>query len=107
MAELQLLGIVEAGFPTSAEEELADTMTLDEYLIGNKEASYLLKVKSDSFADAGILTGDTLVVERGKDPKRNSIVIVEKDGSYSMQYFHKIRKGSVVAAVVTAVVRKY
>src|SRR5262245_56723410 len=39
-----LLGTVTAGFPSPAEEELADTMTLDEYLISNKEATYLLKV---------------------------------------------------------------
>ncbi len=105
--ELQLLGIVEAGFPTSAEEELTDTMTLDEYLLDNKEASYLLKVKSDHMEEAGILKGDTLVVERGKDPKKNSIVIVEKNGSYSMCYYGDIKVDSIVAAVVTAVIRKY
>jgi SOS-response transcriptional repressor LexA len=36
-----LLGTVTAGFPSPAEEKLADTMTLDEYLISNKEASAL------------------------------------------------------------------
>ena len=35
--EVPLLGIVEAGFPSPAEEELIDTMSLDEYLIENKE----------------------------------------------------------------------
>jgi SOS-response transcriptional repressor LexA len=107
MAELQLLGIVEAGFPTSAEEELMDTLTLDEWVIGNKEASYLLKVKSKSMEDAGIFPGDTLVVERGKDARKNDIVIVEKEGSYSMQYFSKLKKEARVEAVVTAVIRKY
>src|SRR5512135_1673336 len=33
----RVLGTVEAGFPSPAEEELADTMSLDEWLIGNKE----------------------------------------------------------------------
>lgn len=107
MAELQLLGIVEAGFPTSADEELVDTMSLDEWVIGNKEASYLLKVKSNSMEEAGILAGDTLVVERGKDPKKNDIVIVEKHGSYEMTYFHKLKSTARVEAVVTAVIRKY
>lgn len=107
MAELQLLGMVEAGFPTSAEEELMDTLSLDEWVIGNKEASYLIQVKGNSMEEAGILAGDTLVVERGKDAKRNDIVIVEKEGSYSMTYLHKLKSSHKVEAVVTAVIRKY
>jgi repressor LexA len=36
---LPILGTVTAGFPSPAEEELADTMSLDEYMITNKEAT--------------------------------------------------------------------
>lgn len=105
--ELEKRGVVEAGFPTSAEEELVDTISLDEYLIDNKEASYLLNVKTDSMRESGILRGDTLVVERGKDPKKNDIVIVLSSGAYSMKYFVDVKNGEVVEAVVTAVIRKY
>jgi SOS-response transcriptional repressor LexA len=42
--DLPILGTVTAGFPSPAEEELADTMSLDEYLITNKEATYILKL---------------------------------------------------------------
>src|ERR1041385_4677082 len=41
--ETRVLGAVEAGFPSPAEEELGDTMDLDEFLIKNKEATYILK----------------------------------------------------------------
>lgn len=105
--ELKKRGVVEAGFPASAEEELVDTMSLDEFLLGNKEATYLLNVKSDSMRDAGILSGDMLVVERGKDARKSDIVIVLSDGAYSMKYFSEVESGQVVEAVVTAVVRKY
>src|SRR3989344_6200747 len=44
----KLLGLVEAGFPSPAEEELLDVMSFDEYLTPNKESSYILKVKGDS-----------------------------------------------------------
>ena len=40
-ADLSVLGTVAAGFPSPADEELTDTMSLDAYLIGNKEASAL------------------------------------------------------------------
>src|SRR3989344_6234946 len=61
---IRLLGLVEAGFPSPAEEELLDVMSFDEYLTPNKEASYILKVKGDSMMDAGIHPGDMVIVER-------------------------------------------
>lgn len=123
--ETKILGTVEAGFPSPAEEELTDTITLDEYLIKNKEATYMLKVRGESMIDAGIKPGDIVLVERNKPPRDGDIVIAEVDGQWTMKYFRK--SGSRVtlvpgnkkfktitpedelriAAVVTAVVRKY
>ena len=84
-----ILGFVEAGFPSPAEEELIDTMSLDEYLISNKEATFMLKVKGDSMIDAGIMEGDMVLVERGREPKSGQIVIARVDGEYTMKYYHK------------------
>ena len=49
---IKVLGLVEAGFATPAEENLLDTITLDDYLIGRREASFMLRVKGDSMKDA-------------------------------------------------------
>ncbi len=84
---IKLLGLVEAGFPSPAEEELVDTMNLEEYLITNKDASYILRVKGDSMEDAGIYEGDMVIVERGRKPKSGDIVIAEIDGEYTMKYY--------------------
>src|SRR5438874_3367083 len=120
-----VLGTVTAGFPSPAEEELADTMTLDEFLITNKEATYILKVNGESMIEAGILTGDLLLVERGAEPRDGDIVIAQVDREWTMKYFR--RRGRTVfleaankdfkpiypteelkiAAVVRAVIRKY
>lgn len=125
IGEVPVLGLVEAGFPTAAEEELVDTMSLDEYLIENKEATYLLEVKGDSMIDAGIQEGDLVIAERKNEPKDGDIVIAEVDGGWTMKYFR--RKGATVflepanknykpiyptqdlkvAAIVKGVVRKY
>jgi len=43
---LPMLGIVEAGFPSPAEESLADNISLDDLLIQNREASFLIKVSA-------------------------------------------------------------
>lgn len=88
-ATLRLLGAVEAGFPSPAEEELGDTMTLDEFLIRNKEATYLLKVTGDSMIDAGLLPGDLVLVERRAEAKDGDIVVVEIDRGWTMKYLRK------------------
>jgi SOS regulatory protein LexA len=122
---IPVLGTVEAGFPSPAEEELVDTMTMDDYLIENREATYLLKVQGDSMVDAGIMPGDMVLVERRSDARDGDVVIAEVDHEWTMKYFRK--RGSKVylipanakyspieaedelkiAAIVKAVVRKY
>lgn len=123
--ELKVLGLVEAGFPVSAAEELLDTISLDEYLVENKEATYILKVKGDSMIDAGIVQGDMVIVERGRPAKEGEIVVAEVDGEFTLKFLRK-KKGKLyleagnkkykpiypecelkIEAVVRAVIRKY
>ncbi len=122
---VRVLGTVEAGFPSPAEEELVDTLSLDDLLIQNRAATFLLKVSGDSMSGAGILPGDMVIVDKGQPPKSGDIVIAQVDGEWTMKYLRK-RGDSVtlvpanpkyqpikpknelkVAGVVTAVVRKY
>ncbi len=125
LGEIRVLGVVEAGFPTSASEELLDTMSLDEWLVEKKEATYMLTVKGESMIDAGILPGDTVLVERGVTPRVGDIVIAEVDGEYTMKYYRVKNKkvyleaandkfddiypeeSLTIPAVVKAVIRKY
>ena len=122
---VRLLGLVEAGFPSAAEEELLDVMDFDEYLVPNKESTYILKVKGDSMIDAGIQPGDMVVVERRATYKPGQIVIAMIDNEYTIKFLRKKnnafflepantnykpiypRESFRVEAVVTAVVRKY
>ncbi len=122
---LRVLGTVEAGFPSPAEEELVDTLSLDELLIQNREATFLLKVSGDSMTGAGIMPGDMVLVDKGRTARSGDIVIAEVDGQWTMKYLRK-RSDNVtllpanpkyqpikpknalnIAGVVTAVVRKY
>ena len=124
-APVKLLGTVEAGFPSPAEEELADNLSLDDLLIQNPEATFLLKVSGDSMSEAGILPGDMVLVDKGENPKNGDIVIAEVDGEWTMKYLKKRGENVVllpanpkyqpirpkkelkIAGVVTAVIRKY
>jgi repressor LexA len=92
---LKLLGIVQAGFPSPAEEELMDTLSLDEFLIQKPQASYLVKVSGDSMIDAGIMPGDLVIVERGREVRHGDIVIAQVDGQWTMKYYEK-NQGKVI-----------
>jgi repressor LexA len=125
IGEVPLLGLVEAGIPTSIDELSGDTMSIDEYLISDKDKTFILEVKGDSMIDAGIHEGDMVVVERKGEPKVGDIVIAEVDGGWTMKFYRK--KGNVVylepankeykpiypiydlkvAAIVKGVIRKY
>ena len=74
---VRVLGTIEAGFPSPAEEELVDTLSLDDLLIQNREATFLLKVSGDSMSGAGILPGDMVIVDKGGTAKSGDIVIAE------------------------------
>jgi SOS regulatory protein LexA len=124
---VKILGAVEAGFPTPAEEDLAETLSLDNYLIENREATFMLRVSGESMIDAGIQPGDMVLVERRTDAKDGDIVVAFMDGGYTVKFLRK-RGGRVwleaanqnfhdivpeegeelrIMAVVKAVVRKY
>jgi SOS regulatory protein LexA len=122
---IPMAGSVQAGFPSPEEEALCDIMSIDEYLISRPDSSFLLKVSGDSMTGEGIMEGDLVVVEKGRQPRNGDVVIAEVDGEWTMKYFRKQGRQVMLEAanpkypiirpkselrlggVVTAVVRKY
>jgi SOS regulatory protein LexA len=125
IAELKVLGLIEAGFPTPAEESLLESISLDEWLIPKREASFMLKVKGHSMKDAGINDGDMVIAERANTAPVGSIVVAEIDGDWTLKYLRRNSKGYYleaandeypdlrpkeklsIAAIVRGVIRKY
>ena len=89
MHTLPRVGHIRAGFAAPAEEELADTISIGEYLIRRPEASYLLEVAGDSMEDAGIHEGDMVVFERTHDYKPGQIVVALTEDGYTLKYLRK------------------
>ncbi|MEI6218094.1 MAG: transcriptional repressor LexA [bacterium] len=122
---IRLLGTVQAGFPSPAEEELVDVMSLDEYLVNRPDATFMLTVSGDSMIEAGIHPGDIVLVEKGCTPANGDIVIAQVDGEWTMKYYMKDRDSVrlepanrkyetivpklslIIGGVVKSLVRKY
>lgn len=123
--ELPFVGLVQAGFPSATDDALTDTMSLDDYLVENRERTFLMRATGDSMINAGIHSGDMLVVERRSEAPVGSIVIALVDNERTMKYLRKkggqyyleaandrypdiYPEGALeIEAVVKAVVRKY
>lgn len=112
-------------FRERTEEELADVVSLDDYLVKNPEASFIFRVKGDRMSVAGIMSGDLVIAERGRTPKSGDIVILYIEGEHVMKYFLPrgnlvylesadgseapfiLKEDLKVEAVVTSIVRTY
>ncbi|MFA6038745.1 MAG: transcriptional repressor LexA [Candidatus Peribacteraceae bacterium] len=122
---LPLFGPIAAGFAAPVEEQAEETVTLDDYLVRDKAATFLLRVKGDSMIDASINEGDMVIVERGAEPRVGDIVVGVLDGEFTLKRLMK-EKGKFylqaenakypdlyaleelkVAGVVRGLIRKY
>ncbi len=113
--------------PTTAEEEMLDATSIEDFLLGDsKDSTYMLEVKGESMIEAHIAEGDMVLVERRTSARVGEIVIAEVDGGWTMKYYRIDKKGRPylqpanskfkdiypeydmkIAAVVKAVIRKY
>lgn len=103
---------------SAGEGELqADLMSLDQYLVENPDATYIVTAKDDSLAEEGILAGDMAIIERGRAPRAGDIVLAGFNEEYALMVYDKavIKRmraetgsGSFkVEAVAVGLVRKY
>ncbi|MCK4406248.1 MAG: translesion error-prone DNA polymerase V autoproteolytic subunit [Bacteroidales bacterium] len=84
--------LISAGFPSPAEDYIDKKLDLNEYLIKNRPATFLVKVNGNSMINSGIYDGDILVVDRSAEPANNKIVIGVIDGEFTVKRIIKKAK---------------
>lgn len=78
-------GRVQAGFPSPAQGEYADTIDLNRALITNPSATFCARVIGNSMVDAGINEGDLLIIDRSLTPHNGSIAVCFIDGDFTVK----------------------
>lgn len=73
---------VSVGFPSPANDYLESPIDLNQYLIKNGAATFLVRVSGDSMLDANIADQAILIVDRSLKPKHGSIVVASLDGDF-------------------------
>lgn len=87
---IPVVGVVPAGFASPVDEQLTDSLSLSDFLIRNKEASYILQVTGDSMKDAGIHNGDMVIFERTTNVKDGDIVVALTEDGYTLKYLRRV-----------------
>ena len=85
---------VRAGFPSPADDYIEDFLDLNEHLIKNPAATFMVRAQGDSMTGASINSGDILVVDRSVEAVHGKVVIAAVDGELTVKRLY--RKEGVV-----------
>ncbi|HAV4974974.1 TPA: DNA polymerase V [Acinetobacter baumannii] len=76
---------INAGFPSPAQDYIDKALDMNEHLIKNETATFIVKVASLSMLNAGIEIDDELIVDRSLDAKHGDIVVALIDNDFTVK----------------------
>ena len=86
---------VSAGYPSPADDYLDSSLDLNQHLIKHPTATFCVRVAGESMREAGIHSGDVLIVDRALTPRDGSVVIAVINGELTVKRLSK-RKGKLL-----------
>lgn len=89
---------VPAGYPSPAQDYFDGEISLDDHLITDRDATFILRVSGHSMTNVGIFDGDELVVDRSKEPRDGDIVVAVLDGELTVKRLRVAASGVVLQA---------
>jgi repressor LexA len=89
MLEIPLLGSVAAGVPILAEENFDGNILLHHSMLKKNKKYFALKVKGDSMSGAGILEGDTAIIEKQSAVRNGEIAVAVIDEAVTLKRFYR------------------
>lgn len=76
---------IQAGFPSPAQGSYGDVIDLNRELINNPAATFCARVIGNSMIDAGISSGDILVIDKSLSPQDGDIAVCFIDGDFTVK----------------------
>ncbi|MGL4432338.1 MAG: translesion error-prone DNA polymerase V autoproteolytic subunit [Plesiomonas shigelloides] len=74
------------GFPSPAQDYVEQTIDLNQLCIEHPAATFYVRANGDSMLQAGIHSGDLLVVDRAVTATQGAIVLACLDGEFTVKY---------------------
>ena len=86
---LPVVGQVAAGLPIFAEENIEEIYHLPRWFAGNGDGeTFVLNVIGNSMVNAGILSGDQIIVQRADTAENGEIVVAMVDNEATVKRFY-------------------
>ncbi|MDR3160805.1 MAG: transcriptional repressor LexA [Spirochaetaceae bacterium] len=89
MVKIPFLGTVAAGLPSAAEAHQDGAVPIHHSMLKRNREYFALKVRGDSMEGAGILDGDTAIIEKQDHARNGEIVVALLDDSVTLKRFFK------------------
>ncbi|MCA6449529.1 MAG: translesion error-prone DNA polymerase V autoproteolytic subunit [Chitinophagaceae bacterium] len=86
------------GFGAAADDYMERGIDLNEQLIRNKPATFFFRMNSDAMTDAGIFSGDVLIVDRSVKAVNGKIIVAILNGELLVRRLQVQIKGVTLAA---------
>jgi repressor LexA len=88
MREIPIYGCIPAGFPTDQQQETEGCIAVDTSTLRLPKGArtFALKVRGDSMIDAGIVSGDVVILEV-REPRNGDIVAALIDGDSTLKRY--------------------
>ncbi len=84
-----LMNHISAGFPSPADDYVEQKLDLNEYLVQHPAATFFVRVEGNSMIDAGIQSGDILIIDRALAVNHGTIVIAHIQGEFTVKRVEK------------------
>lgn len=92
------LSKVQAGFPSPADDYVEKYLDLNTHFIKHPSSTFVLQATGDSMKDAGIASGDWLLVDRSIEPTDGKIVIAAVNGELTVKRLSRQKNAVVLLA---------
>lgn len=86
---------IQAGFPSPAQDYIAETIDLNKDLIAHPSSTFYGRVVGDSMSGEGITQNDILVIDKSIEPENGDLAVCCLDGEFTLKRIHVTRDGRV------------
>ena len=86
------------GFDAAADDYMERGIDLNEQLIRNKPATFFFRMNSDAMTDAGIFSGDVLIVDRSIKAVNGKVIVAVLNGELLVRRLQTHIKGVTLVA---------
>lgn len=76
---------ISAGFPSPADDYIEQNLDLNEMMVKHPSATFFVRVEGDSMKDAGIQSGDLLVVDRALEAVDGKVIVAILNGEFTVK----------------------